>query len=71
MTVQSETAHQGWLRYRLAVPKPAHAAKLAYIRRLCLSAELMHIETAKLVAELSKEPRDASSATTRKTKRRQ
>ena len=44
------------------MPKPAHAAKLVYIRRLCLSAESMHAETAKLVASLSEERRYASSA---------
>jgi len=52
------------------VSKRAHAAKLAYIRRLCLSAESMHIETTKLVAELSKETRNDSSAASSKPKRR-
>jgi hypothetical protein len=42
--------------------RAAHAAKLANIRRLCLSADSMHVETAKLVAELSRQPRHSSSA---------
>jgi hypothetical protein len=53
--VQSKTARHGCLCYRLAVPKPSHAAKLAYIRRMCLSAESIHNETARLVADLSDE----------------
>ena len=37
--------------------KGAHATKLAYLRKLCTSAESMHIETARLVKSLTNEPR--------------
>ena len=37
------------------MPTKAHAAKLAYIKRLCLDADSVHAETAKLVASISGE----------------
>jgi hypothetical protein len=48
----------------------AHAVKLAFIRRLCLSAESMHVETARLVTAVSTETRYASSAAPLKPKPR-
>jgi hypothetical protein len=42
--------------------KADRTAKLAYIRRLCLSSESIHSETAKLVADLPREDRRTSSA---------
>jgi hypothetical protein len=40
----------------------AHVAKLDYIRKMCDSAESIHVETARLVELLSHEPRYATSA---------
>ena len=42
--------------------KADRAAKLAYIRRLCLSSESIHSETAKLVADLPEDDRRTTSA---------
>jgi hypothetical protein len=50
--------------------KVAHAAKLAYLRRLCLAIDSMHAETARLVASMTNEPRSASSAASLKPKPR-
>jgi hypothetical protein len=42
--------------------KADRTAKLAYIRRLCLSSESIHFETAKLIADLPEEDRRTTSA---------
>ena len=42
--------------------RAAHIAKLDYIRKVCDSAESLHIETARLIELLSHEPRYATSA---------
>jgi hypothetical protein len=42
--------------------KTPHVAKLDHIRKMCDSAESMHIETAQLIESLSHAPRYASSA---------
>jgi hypothetical protein len=52
------------------MPKVAHAAKLAYLRRLCLASDSMHVETARLIETLATEPRYALSAATLKPKPR-
>jgi hypothetical protein len=52
------------------MPKAAHAAKLAFIRRLCLASDSIHAATAQLIAELSQEQRYATSVASLKPKSR-
>jgi len=52
------------------VSKASHVANVAHRRRLCVSAESMHTEGARLVESLSHEPRHARSAASLRTKTR-
>ena len=52
------------------MPKAAHAASLAYIRRLCLTADMLHIETARLVNALAGPTLYTKSTKSLKPKRR-
>jgi hypothetical protein len=45
----------------IAMPKGHHAERVARIRRFCAASDRLHIETAKLVAHLTNEPRQFSS----------
>jgi hypothetical protein len=51
------------------VPKREHAANIAYLRKLCLAAE-MDVETARLVAYLANETRYTRSTASLRAKPR-